>query len=146
MNTIIAKFSKITENNKKLENSTTEEKQSGFEVKYEKCEMFLPEDTNLSESPATLSTSLQQESDLLCSHIGCPELQERFLEEKNIDSDCPTRNTTNTTRTESQIEFAIRKNWLSVCKINRLLKSLPPIPSHSSLVFDNTNAFAWNAK
>ena len=34
------------------------------------------------------------------------------------------------------MEIAILKNCLGVCKINHLLRSLPPIPSHSLHVFD----------
>ena len=37
---------------------------------------------------------------------------------------------------EAQIEFAILKNCLGVCKINHLLRSLPPIPSLSIQIFD----------
>ena len=46
---------------KALDLLSTEGKQSGFEVNFEKCELFWPKDTDISEPPSTIRTSLQQE-------------------------------------------------------------------------------------
>ena len=37
---------------------------------------------------------------------------------------------------KSQIEFQILKNCLDVCKINHIIRRLPPIPSHKVQIFD----------
>ena len=119
---------------KSIGNLTTEGKQSGFEVNFEKCELFWPKDTDLSAFPVDIKRNPTAGFDLLGSHIGCPESQERFLEKKTLVVTAlfeiiPELNV-------SQIEFAILKNCLGVCKINHLLRRLPPIPSHSLQVFD----------
>ena len=81
---------------KALEILSTEEKQSGFEVNFEKCELFWPKDTDLSEFHVDIKRIPTAGVDLLGSHIGCPESQERFLEKKNTCSYCPLRNNTRT--------------------------------------------------
>ena len=111
-----------------------EGKQYGFEVNFEKCELFWPSDTDLSEFPSEIKRIPTAGVELLGSYIGCPESQERFLQKKTLEiiallEILPELN-------DAQIEFAILKNCLGVCKINHLLRSLPPIPSHSIHVFD----------
>ena len=113
---------------------STEGKQYGFEVNFEKCELFWPSDTDLSEFPCEIKRIPTAGVELLGSHIGCPESQEQFLQKKTLEIIAvlellPELN-------ESQIEFAILKNCLGVCKINHLLRSLPPIPSLSIQIFD----------
>ena len=69
---------------KALEIISTEEKQSGFEVNFEKCELFCPKDTDLFAFPVDIKRIPTAGVELLGSHFGCPESRERFLEKKHL--------------------------------------------------------------
>ena len=69
---------------KTLDILSTEGKQSGFEVNFEKCELIWPKDTDLSAFPIDIKHIPTAGVDLLGSYIGCPESQERFLEKTHL--------------------------------------------------------------
>ena len=104
-----------------------------FRRNFEKCELFWPKATDLSEFPVDIKRIPTTGVDILGSHIGCPESQERFLEKKTFAVTALFEITSELNA--SQIEFAILKNCLGVCKFNHLLRSLPPMPSHKLHVF-----------
>ena len=69
---------------KALDILSTEGNQSGFEVNFEKCQLFWPNDTDLYELPDDIKRIPTAGVDLLGSHIGCPESQEHFLEKNTV--------------------------------------------------------------
>ena len=98
---------------------STEEKQSSFEVNFEKSELFWRNDTNLSEFPDNIRRIPTAGVVLLYSHLGCPESQERFRERNTLTVTAlleilPELN-------QSQIEFGFVKICLCVRKINHFL-------------------------
>ena len=95
---------------KALDILSTEGKQSGFEVNFEKCELFWPEGTDLSAFLVYIKRIPTAGVDILGSHICCSKSQERFLEKKTLVVTVlfeiiPELNA-------SQIEFAILKTAL----------------------------------
>ena len=119
---------------KALDILSTDGNWSGFEVNFEKCELFYPNQSELSDFPGNLKRLSSAGVDLLGSYIGCPESRERSLEKKTLSATVLLEKLPDFDA--SQIEFAILKNCLGVCKITHLLRSLRPIPSHSLQFFD----------
>ena len=97
---------------KALDILSTDGNWSGFEVNFEKCELFYPNQSELSDFPGNIKRLSSAGVDLLGSYIGCPESRERSLDKKHFQRLSFSKNYQILTRFKLSLQFS-KTAWVS---------------------------------